>query len=155
MPELHHVCSHIQNASRARQALASIPSTRLNLRLSLALKSAGFLSSVRPGDYRGPDPEDQIIPVTPANISTRRLWLGLKYVDNSRVITKCELLSRTNRRIYFNVRELEDLVKGRRAQFVNGLNLGECLFVGTSKGVFEAREAIRQRIGGEALCRVS
>jgi small subunit ribosomal protein S8 len=155
MPQLHHVCSHIQNASKARQAITSIPITRLNFRLALAFKAAGFLSSVQPGDYSGPDPEGRVVPVTPANVSSRRLWLGLKYVDNERVITKCELMSRGNRRVYVNLREIEEMIKGRRAQSIRGLSLGECMFIGTDRGVFEARDAIRRRLGGEALCRVS
>ena len=155
MPQLHHVCSHIQNASKAGQAITSIPITRLNLRLAMAMKSAGFLSTVQPGNFGGPDPDNKIVPITPANVSTRRLWIGLKYVDNERVITKCELLSRSNKRVWLNLREIEDMVKGRRAQTVRGLSMGECMFVNTSKGVFEARDAIRRRVGGEAICRMS
>lgn len=155
MPQLHHVCSHIQNASKARQALTSIPVTRLNLRLAMALKTEGFLSTVQPGDYGGPDPEGQVVQVTSSNISSRRLWLGLKYVDNERVLTKCQLLSRSNRRLYLNLRQIEDMVKGRRVASIAGLNMGECMFIGTDRGVFEARDAIRRRLGGEALCRVS
>jgi small subunit ribosomal protein S8 len=155
MPQLHHVCSHIQNASKARQALTSIPTTRLNLRLALALKTAGFLSAVQPGDFSGPDPVGAITPATRENIATRRLWLGLKYVDNERVITSCQLLSRSNRRVYLNLREIEDMIKGRRAQTIRGLNMGECMFIGTDQGVYEARDAIRRKLGGEALCRVS
>ena len=155
MPQLHHVCSHIQNASKARQSITSVPLTRLNLRLALAMKTAGFLSSVKSGDYGGPDPEGSVVPVTPSNVSSRRLWLGLKYVDNQRVVTKCQLLSRGNRRLYFTVREIEDMIKGRRAQTIKGLNMGECMFIGTDRGVFEARDAVRRNLGGEALCRVS
>jgi small subunit ribosomal protein S8 len=155
MPQLHHVCSHIQNASKARQALTSIPITRLNLRLAMALKTEGFLSTVQPGDYGGPDPEGQVVPVTPSNVKSRRLWLGLKYVDNRQVISKCQLISRANRRLYLNLRQIEDMVKGRRVQTIAGLNMGECLFIGTSRGVLEARDAIRRKMGGEALCRVS
>jgi len=155
MPQLHHVCSHIQNASKARQALTSIPTTRLNLRLALAMKSAGFFAFVRPGDLRQPDPEGHIVPLTRDNVSTRRIWLGLKYVDNDQVITHCEQISRGNRRVFLDLRQIEDMVKGRRAQTIRGLDMGECLFMGTSSGVFEARDAIRRRMGGEALCRVS
>jgi ribosomal protein S8 len=96
-----------------------------------------------------------ITPATRENIATRRLWLGLKYVDNERVITSCQLLSRSNRRVYLNLREIEDMIKGRRAQTIRGLNMGECLFIGTDQGVYEARDAIRRKLGGEALCRVS
>src|SRR5436305_8125976 len=72
MPQLHHVCSHLQNASKARQGITSIPVTRLNLRLALALKSAGFLSTVQPGDYGGPDRDGAVVPITPENLSSRR-----------------------------------------------------------------------------------
>jgi small subunit ribosomal protein S8 len=155
MPQLHHVCSHIQNASRARQAITSIPTTRLNLRLAIALKTAGFISSVQPGDYSGPNPDGAIVPVTPANIASRRLWIGLKYVEDQRVITQCQLLSRGNRRVFLNLREIEDMVKGRRVRTIQGLGMGECMFIGTSQGVYEARDAIRRGMGGEAICRVS
>ena len=154
MPRLQNVCSHIQNASKARQSITSLPLTRINLRLALAMKQAGLLSKVHPGDYSGPDPDGIITPITPHNAATRRLWIGLKYVDDNRVITKCELLSRANRRLYLDVRDIENMVKGRRVQTVRGLNMGECMFIGTSSGVFEARDCIRRNIGGEALCRV-
>jgi small subunit ribosomal protein S8 len=78
----------------------------------------------------------------------------MKYVENEQVITKCEQISRGNRPVFLNLREIEDMVKGRRAQTIRGLGMGECLFVGTSSGVYEARDAIRRRLGGEALCRV-
>jgi len=138
----------------ARQAITSIPSTRLNLRLALALQTAGFLSSVQMGDFSGPDPDGSTVPVTPANVATRRLWLGMKYLDNQRVLTKCQLLSRGNRRVYLNVPEIEAMVKGHRIQTIAGLGMGECMFIGTSRGVFEARDAIRRKLGGEAICRV-
>jgi small subunit ribosomal protein S8 len=155
MPQLHHVCSHLQNASIARHAITSIPSTRLNLRFALALQTAGFLSSVQMGDFSGPDPDGSIVPVTPTNVATRRLWLGMKYLNNERVLTKCQLLSRGNRRVYLNVPEIEAMVKGHRVQTIAGLGMGECMFIGTSHGVFEARDAIRRKLGGEAICRVS
>jgi ribosomal protein S8 len=118
------------------------------------MKQAGLLSKVQPGDFSGPENEDYIAPVAPSNAATRRLWIGLKYVDNHPVITKCQLLSRANWRLYLNVRDIENMVKGRRVQTVKGLNMAECMFIGTSSGVFEARDCIRRNIGGEALCRV-
>ena len=57
--------------------------------------------------------------------------------------------------MYLNVKEIEGMVKGRRVQTIAGLGMGECMFIGTSRGVFEARDAIRRKLGGEAICRVS
>lgn len=50
---LAHVCSHLQNASKARLGLTSVPLTKLHLTLALGLQKQGFISSVSPG---GPTP---------------------------------------------------------------------------------------------------
>ncbi|KAL9062151.1 MAG: hypothetical protein Q9157_009181, partial [Trypethelium eluteriae] len=52
---LSHVCSHLQNASKARLGLTSIPSTKLHLSICLNLQKQGFLSTVLRG---GPSPPD-------------------------------------------------------------------------------------------------
>lgn len=50
---LAHVCSHLQNASKAHLGLTSVPLTKLHLTLALGLQKQGFISSVSPG---GPTP---------------------------------------------------------------------------------------------------
>ncbi|KAF2203144.1 ribosomal protein S8 [Delitschia confertaspora ATCC 74209] len=50
---LAHVCSHLQNASKARLGVTSIPVSKLHVRLMLQLQKHGFLSSVTLG---GPTP---------------------------------------------------------------------------------------------------
>ncbi|EON62555.1 30S ribosomal protein S8 [Coniosporium apollinis CBS 100218] len=54
---LAHVCSHLQNASKARLGLTSIPLTNLHLRLMLGLQKQGFISSVQLGGPAPPLPE--------------------------------------------------------------------------------------------------
>jgi len=44
---LAHVCSHLQNASKARLGITSIPLTKLHLKLCLGLQKQGFFSSVQ------------------------------------------------------------------------------------------------------------
>lgn len=53
---LAHVCSHLQNASRARLGLTSIPVSKLHVRLMLGLQKEGFLSSVTLGGTTPPKP---------------------------------------------------------------------------------------------------
>jgi ribosomal protein S8 len=53
---LAHVCSHLQNASKARLGLTSIPVSKLHVRLSLGLQREGFLSSVTLGGQTPPKP---------------------------------------------------------------------------------------------------
>ncbi len=50
---LAHVCSHLQNASKARLGLTSIPVSKLHVNLALGLQREGFLASVT---LAGPTP---------------------------------------------------------------------------------------------------
>lgn len=52
-----HVCSHLQNATRARFGITSIPASKFNLSFALALHRAGFLSSVERGGLVPPGVE--------------------------------------------------------------------------------------------------
>ncbi|KAF2476438.1 ribosomal protein S8 [Lindgomyces ingoldianus] len=53
---LAHVCSHLQNASKARLGLTSIPVSKLHVNLMLGLQKEGFLSSVTLGGTAPPKP---------------------------------------------------------------------------------------------------
>lgn len=152
-------CSHLQNASRARLGLTSIPNTKYNLLLSLALHRAGYISSITRGGPAPPDPETAGTlspePTTHANVATRRLWLGLKYWDGKPVMSNLRLVSKPKRLVTMNLQGLERIVRGLPSQQFPGLTLGESLFVSTDIGVLEAREAIERHRGGLVLCRVS
>jgi len=166
---LAHVCSHLQNASKARLGLTSIPSTNLHLALVLALQSAGFISTVTRG---GPTPpllltstsmphalaasaDAAEATVTQANIASRRLWIGMKYWNSEPVLRECKLESKPRQRVWVGHRDLEMIVRGREAKWTKGLTrLGECLFVSTDRGVMEARDCVERKVGGMLLCRV-
>ncbi|KAJ9142262.1 Ribosomal protein S8-like protein [Coniochaeta hoffmannii] len=151
-----NACSHLQNASRARLGLTSIPNTKYNLRLMLALHRAGFISSVTRG---GPSPPADLFaepePVTAQNVATRRLWVGLKYWDNEPVMRNITPVSRPSRLVTSDLKELSRVARGFEAGYVKGLNLGETLFLSTDRGVLEVREALERKVGGLVLCRVS
>lgn len=53
---LAHVCSHLQNASKARLGLTSIPVSKLHVNIALGLQREGFLSSVTLGGPAPPRP---------------------------------------------------------------------------------------------------
>ncbi|KAK0387161.1 hypothetical protein NLU13_5474 [Sarocladium strictum] len=166
MPSITNIantCSHLQNASRARLALTSIPSNKYNLHFALALHRSGFFSSVYRAGPHPPTAEQMASvppePVTAANVATRRLWLGLKYWDGKPVLSKANVISKPSRLMTVNIEQLAKLTRGFPAKLdggvVQGLNLGECMFVSTSKGVLEAREALAKKLGGVLMCRVS
>ncbi|KAK0624612.1 ribosomal protein S8 [Bombardia bombarda] len=154
-----NACAHLQNASKARLGLTSLPNNKYNLRLCLALHRAGFISSVTRGGPH-PPPADQLLtlepePVTNENVATRRLWLGLKYWNNEPVLRNVKPISKPSRLVTASVDELGKVARGFQAGHVKGLNLGECLFVSTDRGVLEVREALERKVGGLVLCRVS
>lgn len=162
---LSHVCSHLQNASRARLGLTSVPSSNLILTLMLSLQTSGFISTVVRGGPEPPPPSlllnlpsnnpSDVEPVTQSNIATRRLWLGLKYWNSEPVLSRMNMVSKPKKRIWMDVESLALIVRGRRAGYVDGLTRpGECLFVSTDRGVLEARECAERKVGGMILCRV-
>ncbi|KAK4462176.1 mitochondrial 37S ribosomal protein S8 [Cladorrhinum samala] len=152
-------CAHLQNAARARLGLTSIPNSKYNLRLALAMHRAGLVSSVTRGGPTPPPPESLLThesePVTTANVATRRIWLGLKYWGDKPVMSKLQAVSKPSRKITAKINELEKVARGFRVGHLKGLDLGECLFVSTDLGVLEIREALEKKVGGLVLCRVS
>lgn len=164
---LAHVCSHLQNVSKARLGLTSIPDTKLHLRLMLALQNSGFISTVV---RAGPQPPpahhllshpssntegSELEPVTHENVATRRLWLGMKYWNSEPVLEKMSLISKPTRRIWMDTEGLKKLVLGQNSGYVKGLTRpGECLYVSTDRGIMEARECVERKIGGQLLVRV-
>ena len=94
--------------------------------------------------------------VTQANISSRRLWIGLKYRNQSPVLEKMALVSKPTRRVWMCVPQLEGLVRGEQQGYVKGLRaVGEGMYVSTDRGIMEIREAVERRTGGMLLCRVN
>jgi ribosomal protein S8 len=264
---LAHVCSHLQNASKGRLGLTSVPLTKLHLAIALGLQREGFVSTVTIGGPQPPEMDELINPKTdpsdlppelqarvppppqptrpqsqelesvvdavkkatgapspeesmgkpssvseadlesllgskifqlykqhyqrqskraraqqekeqlrkddpelhnrpltkealhalhiPLNPAQRRLWLGLKYWNNTPVISEMKLVSKPTKRITLDYRALAKITRGFQQGEVKGMTRpGECLFIGTDRGIMEAREAVKRQIGGLVYCRV-
>lgn len=150
---LSHYCSHLQNATKAHLGQTSVPSTHQLLLISMLLQSAGLIASVTRGSTSGPD--STYTPTTQSNVSSRRLWLGLKYFDNRPVMSRLKMVSKPTMRVYLKKEDLKELCMGRNAEYVKGLVPGEVMVVSTDRGIMEAREAVERSLGGQLLCRVS
>ncbi|THC88996.1 hypothetical protein EYZ11_011563 [Aspergillus tanneri] len=164
---LSHVCSHLNNATKARLGLTSIPNSNLHLKLCLALQAGGYISSVVRG---GPTPPSQHIllghptvndeaagvePVTQSNVASRRLWLGLKYWQSEPVLGKISMVSKPKRRITIDVEGLRKVVRGEKSGYVEGIRSpGESMYLSTDRGIMEARECVEKKVGGMVLCRI-
>ncbi|KAF3387544.1 37S ribosomal protein S8 [Penicillium rolfsii] len=164
---LASVCAHLNNATKARLGLTSIPNSNLHLKLCQALQNSGYISSVVRGGPTPPpmhpilghptanDEFEGVEPITRDNVASRRLWLGLKYWQNESVLGKVKMVSKPTRRVHLNVEELRRIVRGEEAGYVAGLRSpGESLYLSTDRGVLEARECVEKKLGGLALCRV-
>ena len=164
---LSNTCSHLQNASKARLGLTSIPNSHMQLRLMLALQNSGFISTVVRGGPTPPAPHQllghpssntegsETEPVTRENVASRRLWLGMKYWQSEPVLEKMEMVSKPTRRITMDVEGLKRITLGKPSGYVKGLTRpGECLFVSTDQGIMESRECVERKIGGLLLCKV-
>lgn len=155
-----NACAHLSNVAKARLGMTSLPSTKVNLALALALHRAGFISTVHRG---GPEPPSQQElsqppePVTHTNAASRRLWLGMKYYNNEPVLRHMSSITKPKRPITLKAEELHRVVRGfpSRDGLVKGLRMGECVFVMTDKGMMEGREALRRNLGGLVVCRAS
>ena len=69
-----------------------------------------------------------------------------------------ELISKPSKRIFWDVDELRRVVRGRRANFVKPMGLGEVAVVKTRDRAnewLEIREALSLGLGGEVLCRLT
>ncbi len=154
-----NACAHLQNATRARLGLTSLPNTKYNLALALAMHRQGLVSSVTRAGPHPPPPEQlatfEAEPVTTANVATRRLWVGLKYWNNEPVMRNIKSISKPKRWVTASIPELKRVARGFEAGQLKGLNLGETMFLSTDRGVLEVREALEKNVGGLVLCRVS
>ncbi|KAG0737504.1 hypothetical protein G6F26_003506 [Rhizopus arrhizus] len=153
MPRIYDLCARVQNGFRARLQSIAIPETKMNLAVSNILYKEGFISSVIRGNHLGPD--QTYIPTTNDNVATRRLWLTLKYKENTPVLSKFAVVSKPSKKVHFTVNELKNVANGRRAQLIKPLQPGEIAIVNTNRGVLELQEAIEKNVGGEVLCRAS
>jgi ribosomal protein S8 len=83
---LSNVCSHLQNASRARLSLTSIPMTKMHLALCLSMQKQGLFSTVQVGSREPPVPEmeQDIKPEAREALESEleeKPWLGLSYSE--------------------------------------------------------------------------
>ncbi|KAG7665335.1 uncharacterized protein J8A68_001023 [[Candida] subhashii] len=149
---LANYCAHLRNCINATHAKTSIPYTRLLLQASLGLYKQGFISSIQKGSVQGPDqvPTD----VTSDNISTRRLWLDLKYRNNVPVIRGINVISKPGRKIYLRSDEIKALASGFPVRKISALEPAESIFIRCGTEVLEVQDAAKRNLDGEPLFRV-
>ena len=118
--------TRIRNALHARLKYVDIPASNIKRKMTRILLEQGFIK--------------KYIIIDDGKQGLIRIWL--KYdEENNPVIAHLERVSKPGRRFYVDVDKLPRVMN----------NLGIAI-VTTSKGVLTAREARRQKVGGEVLC---
>ncbi len=120
--------TRIRNAGKAKFKSTDIPGSNLKIELAKVLKQEGYIKN-----YKFTKDGKQGI-----------LRVYLKYDQKqTHAIYKIERVSKPSRRVY---------VKGNDIQsYYNGLGV---VVLSTSRGIMTDRQARKENVGGELLCRV-
>ncbi len=118
--------TRIRNAIMRRKKEVTAPYSRMKAEIARILMEEGFISNFQISD-------DQ-----------KSITVYLKYGPKGEsVIRGLEKVSKPSRRVYVGYREIPKVK--------NGIGIA---ILSTSKGILSNREAKRQKVGGELLCKV-
>jgi len=120
--------TRVRNAISARHPKVDVPASRLKAEIARILKEEGYIANYK---------------VAEEGVK-RTIKIYLKYSpDNAPVISAIERVSRPGCRVYVGQTEIPRVLGGM------GINI-----LTTPRGVMTGRDAHKEHIGGEILCRV-
>jgi small subunit ribosomal protein S8 len=120
--------TRVRNAARIERPGVDMPSSKMKVNIAAVLKREGYI-----WDY-------EVVEQSPQNV----LRIHLKYGPNGeRVIQHLVRVSSPGRRVYARVDQMPDVLQGL------GISI-----ISTSHGVKSNREARREGVGGEVLCKL-
>ena len=119
--------TRIRNAVLANKHEVRMPSSKLKVTIATELKKAGYLNDV---NVEKGTPRDTLV-------------ITINEEGSNSVITEIERVSKPGRRVYAAASDIPKVKSGR------GIVL-----VSTSKGVMTGQQAVKNRLGGELLCKV-
>jgi small subunit ribosomal protein S8 len=119
--------TRIRNASMAGKSEVRLPNSKLKQTVAQQLKKAGYLQAVK---VEKATPQDELI-------------ITIHEDGRAPVFTEIERVSKPGRRVYAGASDIPKVKNGRGVMLVS-----------TSKGVMTGVEAVKQRLGGELICKV-
>lgn len=119
--------TRIRNAINVGKNEVRLPSSKLKLVVAKQLQKSGYLHDVK---VEKAEPRDEII-------------ITINEVGKNPTITEIARVSKPGRRVYAGAGEIPKVKSGRGVMLVS-----------TSKGVMTGAEAIKNRLGGELICKV-
>jgi small subunit ribosomal protein S8 len=127
MDQIANMVTSIKNASAARLPVVCVPYSKLKHQIAEVLRKEGMIGPVSVAE-EGPQ---------------RVLEMVLIYQDTVPVINDIQRVSKPSRRWYVRHDEIPHVLSG----------IGIAV-ISTSKGLMTDKEARRQKIGGEVICKV-
>jgi small subunit ribosomal protein S8 len=125
---LGDMLTRIRNGQRARQAVVTLPASKLRANVLEVLKREGYIRGFTSEYVRA---------------GVAEIKIELKYVDGEPVIREIARVSKPGRRIYSGIVDLP--------RFYSGLGIA---ILSTPQGVMSDNEARAAKVGGEVLCQV-
>jgi len=119
--------TRIRNGYMVNKSSITVPHSKMKLELSKILKTHGYLRSV---EVKSQKPQNQIL-------------LTLNYINRLPSITGIRRLSKPGRRLYIRSDKIQPVLSGK------GLAI-----ISTSRGLLTGKQAQKQSIGGELVCKV-
>jgi small subunit ribosomal protein S8 len=120
--------TRVRNALAAKHPKVDVPSSKLKLEIARLLKEEGFISSYK----------------TTGEGTRLNIRIYLRYgAKGEQLLSKLERVSRPGCRVYVDSKSIPKVLGGL------GINI-----LSTSKGLKTDRQARREQLGGEILCRV-
>ena len=120
--------TRIRNANAIKRQQLEMPASRTKVGIAEALKLEGFIDSY------------EVTEGSPASTLTITLKYG---PDGEHVIRAIDRVSKPGRRVYSGAKELPRVVRGLGVHILS-----------TPKGILSDRNARRENVGGEVLCKV-
>jgi small subunit ribosomal protein S8 len=120
--------TRVRNAIRARHPKVDVPASKLKVEIARILKEEGYIANFK---------------VAEEGVK-KTIKIYLKYgPDNQPIISEIERVSRPGCRVYVGREEIPRVLGGL------GINI-----LTTARGVMTGRDAHREKVGGEILCRI-
>lgn len=120
--------SKIRNAQAVKKETAAIPYSKLKMEIAKAFLRNGYIKEI---NRRGKK-----------NKKTIEIVLAYDEKGNS-AINRIIVLSKPSRRAYLRFKEIRPTRSGHGITFLS-----------TPKGILTDKEAIKEKVGGEAICKI-
>ncbi len=119
--------NRIRNAQAVLKETVNIPFSNLKYEIAKILKKEGFVEKVEKKGRK----------------TKRMIEITLKYENKTSVISGLARISKPGQRVYFKAKKIKRVKEGYGIAIIS-----------TSKGLMADKEARKEKLGGEVICKI-